>query len=182
MFYIFFSLLILQRLTELVIAKRNEKWMLSRGGIEYGSDHYRYIVALHVFFLLSFLFEVLIFQREVTAFWYLLIPILIVTQMIRYWALLSLGSYWNTKIIIVPNEIVISRGPYQFLKHPNYMIVAVEILLIPLLFQAYVTALVFTILNIVMMIIRIPTEEKALKEHTNYQEAFNLKSRFVPKR
>lgn len=182
MFYVFFSLLILQRITELAIARRNEKWMIDRGGVEHGSEHYRFIVALHTLFLLSLLFEVMVFEREISVLWYLLIPILIITQMIRYWALMSLGSYWNTKIIIVPNDIVVSKGPYQYLKHPNYIIVAVEILIIPLLFQAYVTALIFTILNIVMMTVRIPTEEKALQKYTNYQEAFNSKSRFVPRR
>lgn len=182
MFYVFFSLIIIQRISELAIAKRNEKWMIDRGGIEHGSEHYPYIVALHSFFLLSLLCEVMVFQREISALWYLLIPLLIITQMIRYWALMSLGPYWNTKIIIVPNDIVISKGPYQYLKHPNYIIVAVEILILPLLFQAYATALLFTLLNIVIMTVRIPTEEKALQKHTNYQEAFNSKSRFVPRR
>ncbi|MGM0873922.1 MAG: isoprenylcysteine carboxyl methyltransferase family protein [Bacillota bacterium] len=182
MFYTLFSLLIVQRITELFIAKRNEKWMLNRGGVEHGREHYPFIVALHVLFLLFLLLEVSIFKKELTELWYFLVPILVLTQLIRYWSVFSLGNYWNTKIIIVPNEQVVSKGPYQYMRHPNYVVVAVEILLIPLLFQAYVTALLFTLLNFVMMTIRIPTEEKALQKHTNYHEAFNLRARFVPKR
>jgi methyltransferase len=182
MFYGLFLLLIAQRLTEMYIAKRNEKWLLKRGGVEHGKEHYPYIVTLHVLFLLSLFFEVMIFHKELTSLWNILIPILALTQLIRYWSVFSLGYYWNTKIIIVPNEIVVSKGPYQFMKHPNYVVVAIEFLLIPLLFQAYMTALLFTFLNIIMMSIRIPSEEKALQELTNYQDVFYLKSRFVPKR
>lgn len=172
----------MQRVTELFISKRNERWMLQRGGFEHGKEHYPYIVLLHAMFLLSLFCEVMYFKKELTSLWYIVIPILAITQLIRYWSVYSLGYYWNTKIIIVPNELIVSKGPYQFMKHPNYVIVALEFLLIPFLYQAYMTALLFTFLNIIMMSIRIPTEEKALREHTNYAEEFNLKARFVPKR
>lgn len=182
MFYGLLLLLIVQRITEMFIAKRNEKWLLNRGGVEHGSEHYPYIVALHVMFLLSLLLEVNILHKEVTVLWYILVPILAFTQLIRYWAVMSLGSYWNTKIIIVPNDLVVLKGPYQYMRHPNYVVVAVEIFFIPLLYQAYFTAILFSVLNIVIMTIRIPAEEKALQLHTNYQEVFNLRARFVPKR
>lgn len=182
MFHLLFSLLIVQRLTELFIARKNEKWMRYRGGVEHGSEHYPFIVALHILFLLSLLLEVEIFDRNITDIWYILVPILLLTQIMRYWSVVSLGNYWNTKIIIVPNDIVISKGPYQFIKHPNYVVVAVEILIIPLLFHAYLTALLFTLLNIIMMSIRIPAEETALQKYTNYQEVFTVKSRFLPRK
>ncbi|HZH61061.1 MAG TPA: isoprenylcysteine carboxylmethyltransferase family protein [Metabacillus sp.] len=181
MFYIIFLFLIAQRITELFIARKNEKWMVNRGGIEHGKDHYPYIVSLHVLFLISYFWEVQIFQRELTELWYVIFPILFFTQLIRYWAVFSLGSYWNTKIIIVPGDVVISRGPYKFIKHPNYMVVAAEILFLPLLFHAYITAVLFTILNVVMMTIRIPAEEHALQTNTNYQDVFSNKKRFLPK-
>jgi len=76
--------------------------------------------------------------------------------------------YWNTKIIILPGADVVVRGPYSFIRHPNYLVVCLELLVLPLLFQAYVTAIVFTILNFIMLAVRIPVEEKALKEATNY--------------
>ncbi|MCM3163029.1 hypothetical protein M3607_16320 [Metabacillus litoralis] len=182
LFYLLFSLLIVQRLTELFIAKKNEKWMINRGGVEHGNEHYPFIVSLHVLFLISLLLEVIIFQKELTELWVVLVPLLVITQLMRYWSVMSLGNYWNTKIIIVPNDIVVSKGPYQFIKHPNYVVVAVEILIIPLLFEAYITSLVFTMLNVVMMTIRIPAEEKALQTYTNYQEVFTVKSRFLPKK
>ncbi|UHA62598.1 hypothetical protein KDJ21_015040 [Metabacillus litoralis] len=182
LFYLLFSLLIVQRLTELFIAKKNEKWMINRGGVEHGNEHYPFILSLHVLFLISLLLEVIIFQKELTELWVVLVPLLVITQLMRYWSVMSLGNYWNTKIIIVPNDIVVSKGPYQFIKHPNYVVVAVEILIIPLLFEAYITSLVFTMLNVVMMTIRIPAEEKALQTYTNYQEVFTVKSRFLPKK
>jgi methyltransferase len=182
MFNILFLLLIFQRISELFIAKRNEKWLLKRGGVEHGSEHYPYIVALHILFLLSLFLEVTSFHKELTNLWYLLFPILTLTQLLRYWSVCSLGYFWNTKIIIAPDEKVVSKGPYQYLKHPNYVVVAIEIFLIPLLFQAYLTALLFTILNFVMMTVRIPIEEKALRTHTNYQKAFQGRSRFTSKR
>ncbi|PGT87390.1 isoprenylcysteine carboxyl methyltransferase family protein [Bacillus sp. AFS040349] len=182
LFYLLFSLLIFQRLTELFIAKKNEKWMMNRGGVEHGNEHYPFIVSLHVLFLISLLSEVIFFRKELTELWFVLVPMLLLTQLMRYWSVISLGNYWNTKIIIVPNDIVVSKGPYQFIKHPNYVVVAVEILIIPLLFDAYITSLVFTMLNIFMMTIRIPAEEKALQTYTNYQEVFTVKSRFLPRK
>ncbi|MGM7721988.1 isoprenylcysteine carboxylmethyltransferase family protein [uncultured Metabacillus sp.] len=182
MFIILFSLLLLQRVVEMVIAKRNEKWMLKQGGIEHGSEHYPYIIALHILFFISLFLEVTIFEKEVTSIWYILVPIIAFTQIIRYWAIYSLGSFWNTKIIILPNVHVVLKGPYKYLKHPNYVVVAVEILFIPLLFQAYMTAILFSLLNLAIMSVRIPTEEKALEKNTNYEKAFQLKTRFIPKK
>lgn len=169
-------------MTEWFIAQQNEKWMVKKGGIEHGSEHYPYIIALHIFFLLVFFLEVTFLKKELTYIWYILLPILALAQVIRYWAIYSLGKYWNTKIIIVPGELVISKGPYLYMKHPNYVIVAVEILIIPLLFQAYITAVLFTLLNMVIMTIRIPAEEKALQQHTNYNESFGMRTRFIPKK
>lgn len=182
MFYIVFLFLIVQRITELFIARKNEKWMKNRGGIEHGKDHYPYIVSLHLLFLISFFIEVQVFHRELTDIWFVMFPILFLTQLLRYWSVFSLGNYWNTKIMIVPGDVVISRGPYKFVKHPNYIVVAVEILLLPLLFHAYITAILFTIMNVVMMTVRIPAEESALRTYTNYHEVFPVKSRFSPKR
>ena len=93
----------------------------------------------------------------------------------RIWCLTSLGKFWNTKIIILPGADVVIKGPYKFIRHPNYLIVTTELLVLPLLFSAYFTAIVFSILNIWMLSVRIPTEERALKEVTNYKEEFRLK-------
>ncbi|MRX70934.1 hypothetical protein GJU40_01970 [Bacillus lacus] len=181
LFYIVISLLIIQRITELIIAKRNEKWVLSRGGVEHGREHYYLIVTLHVSFLLALVLETTYFSSGISPLWPVLLPLIILTQIIRYWAIASLGYYWNTRIIIIPDHEVVSKGPYQFMRHPNYVVVAAEILFLPLLFSAYATAILFSILNAFMMLIRIPAEEKALRQHTNYQKAFTNKRRFLPK-
>ncbi|WP_318183696.1 isoprenylcysteine carboxyl methyltransferase family protein [Metabacillus idriensis] len=181
-FYIFLVIIILQRLTELFIAKRNEAYMKTMGGEEYGQKHYPIIVAVHILFLFSLMIEVIVFNKEVSPLWLVILPIIAITQIIRYWAVFSLGSNWNTKIIIVPNLEVVSKGPYKFMRHPNYLVVAVEILFLPVLFQAYATAILFTVLNAAIMAIRIPAEEKALLQHTDYEELFMTKRRFLPRK
>lgn len=180
MFVFLLILIILQRLTELILASRNEKWMKQRGGVEHGREHYPYIVALHVLFLVSFITEVLLFDKDLTTYWYVIAPIIVLTQVIRYWAVFSLGYFWNTRIIIIPNTDVVSKGPYRFLKHPNYLVVALEILCIPLLFNAFLTSILFTFTNVLLMKVRIPVEERALGKNTNYVNAFQSKYRFLP--
>lgn len=91
----------------------------------------------------------------------------------RIWALTSLGEFWNTKIIVLPEARPIKRGPYRYLKHPNYVIVSIELLVIPLLFHAYMTAVIFTILNGYLLSIRIPAEEQALAQLTEYKTTMN---------
>jgi len=93
----------------------------------------------------------------------------------------SLGKYWNTKIIVLPHAQVVRRGPYRYIKHPNYFVVTIEFVVIPLLFEAYFTACLFTILNGLILSIRIPEEEKALKTLTEYEGTFQNCKRFIPR-
>jgi methyltransferase len=179
-FYLFMGFIIVQRLVELAIARRNERWMISKGAIEYGAGHYPIMVLLHSAFILTVIFEVSYFHRELSRFWFLIIAGFLFTQAIRVWALRSLGPYWNTKIIVLPGATVVKKGPYQFIKHPNYVIVAMEIILIPLLFNAYTTAILFSILNIIILSVRIPAEEKALAEWTSYDADLDGNRRFLP--
>lgn len=180
-FLIFWCLLILQRLVELWIARKNEKWMLEQGAIEYGHEHYRYMVWMHLLFFLVFFSEKILLNREMSNAWRWLLFVFILAQLVRIWALVSLGRYWNTKIIVLPNTNVIKKGPYRWIKHPNYLVVSLELLVIPLLFNAYITVVAFTILNIIMLSIRIPMEEHALKNHTRYEGVFQSCNRFLPK-
>ncbi|MFD1738457.1 isoprenylcysteine carboxyl methyltransferase family protein [Bacillus salitolerans] len=180
LFYLFFSYILLQRVFELKIAKSNEMWMKERGAIEYGRQHYPIIVVLHVAFLFFFFIEVLAFERKLSSLWLFLLFLFIVTQGLRIWVLASLGKFWNTKIIILPNATIVNKGPYQYLRHPNYVIVVLEILIIPLMFQAYWTAIFFSLLNLWMLSIRIKVEEEALIQETNYTEQFEKVSRFSP--
>lgn len=175
LFTIVFLIVILQRLIELIVAKNNESWMRSKGAYEVGASHYPYMVAMHVAFFIALLVEVDIFSRPVSPLWSVLLTLFIIAQCLRLWCLSSLGKFWNTKIIILPNANVVAKGPYRFLRHPNYVIVTAEILILPLLFSAYFTAIVFTLLNIWMLSVRIPLEEKALKDATDYRDQFSLK-------
>lgn len=152
-----------QRLVELVIAKQNEKWMKARGGIETGSAHYKWFIYLHILFFISVFLETsmkLANQEVVFSYFYFFVFLL--AQLARFWCIYSLGRFWNTKIIVMPRVALIKKGPYKYIKHPNYVIVAVELFVIPMLFGAYLSAIVFPILHVLLLRIRIPAEEKAL--------------------
>ena len=169
-FYIILSIVILQRLLELVIAKRNEKNMRTQGAYEVGASHYPLMILLHVSFFISLLVEVTTFNLTSSPLFLVFLIMFLCVQGLRVWCLTSLGSFWNTKIIILPGANVVTKGPYKYLRHPNYLVVSMEIALLPLMFEAYFTAICFTILNSLMLSIRIPTEERALKEATNYEQ------------
>ncbi|WP_419393752.1 isoprenylcysteine carboxyl methyltransferase family protein [Cytobacillus praedii] len=176
LFYIFISLIIGQRVLELLIAKRNEHFLKQKGAIEFGQSHYPFIVAVHSLFFVSLILEVTLFHKHLTPNWSIFLVLFFIAQFGRIWALTSLGTFWNTKIIVLPEGNIVKKGPYKFVKHPNYIIVAVELIVIPLLFQAFMTAIIFTILNAIILSIRIPAEERALKSLTEYKEAFAKES------
>jgi methyltransferase len=180
-FYLFIGVIVLQRLLELRIAKQNEKWLKSKGGIEFGEKHYRLMVGLHTLFFLFYVWEVTAFDKSISTAWPLLLLLFLFTQAGRAWALTTLGKYWNTKIIVLPNSNVVAKGPYQYVKHPNYVIVTLEFVIIPLLFQAYGTLIIFSLLNLWILSIRIPEEERALSSLTQYQNTFERTGRFLPK-
>lgn len=180
MFALFIGFIVMQRLLELIIAKRNENWLKKAGGIETGQSHYRYMVIIHILFFVTYIGEVLLFQKSISPWWPLLLALFLLTQFGRAWVIFTLGKYWNTKIITLPHTNVVKKGPYRFIKHPNYFIVSLEFLIIPFMFQAYMTALIFTFLNIWILSIRIPLEEKALTAQTDYGGAFTGRRRFLP--
>lgn len=173
-FTIFIACIICQRLTELAIAKRNEIWMKRNGAIEVGKEHYPLLVIMHILFFLSLCGEVYYYNKEISSAWPLLLLFFLAIQLLRVWAMMSLGKFWNTKILVLPNVRVITAGPYKYIRHPNYLVVALELLIIPFLFQAYYTALLFTLLNAIMLFIRIPIEEKALLTYTKGGNAYLL--------
>jgi len=181
LFTIFISFIIFQRVVELLLAKSNEKWMLKQGAIEFGKRHYRMIVILHFMFMICFSMEKLLLNLGLSTLWPAIFGVFILAQVLRIWIIASLGRCWNTKIIVLPQFPVIRKGPYRFLRHPNYVVVSLEIIVIPLLFSAYFTAIMFTVLNSLVLMIRIPAEEKALKALTAYEGIFQDCHRFVPK-
>ncbi|MCL6586484.1 MAG: hypothetical protein K6T72_08240 [Anoxybacillus sp.] len=166
------------RVGELLLAKRNERIVKAMGAKEFGQAHYRWIVLLHVSFLFSFFIEGLMKGAALSPWWPLLLPLFVVVQLLRMWTIFSLGVFWNTKIFVVPN-VIVQKGPYRFLRHPNYVVVVLEIVLIPLLFRAYITAIVFSLLNAYLLSIRISAEEQALATMTNDNE-IQKRPRFFP--
>ncbi len=158
------ALVALQRLLELRLSRRNERRARARGAVERGAGHYKPIVAMHTAWLVSTFVEGVLRGPDLPAFWPVPFALFLVVQPLRYWAILSLGESWNTRILIVPGAELVARGPYRYLRHPNYVVVAVEILTFPLIFGAWITALVFSALNAVLLCMRIGEENRALAE------------------
>ena len=157
-FIIFILFVITQRLSELYIARGNEKWLRSQGAVEYGKEHYPFIVALHTLFIISMIVEYILRGSSPVDFVFLILFILLL--LFKFWALSSLGKYWNTKIFRVPGTGPVKKGPYKLFKHPNYFIVVCEIAIIPMVFHLYYTAIIFTVLNAIMLTVRIRVENK----------------------
>ncbi|MGK0618375.1 isoprenylcysteine carboxyl methyltransferase family protein [Meiothermus cerbereus] len=159
------AFVVLQRILELRLAQANLRWALSQGAREYGREHYPLFFLLHIGWMLGWLLEGLA-RQQLSPIWWLWLALFVLAQGLRYWAIQSLGRYWNTRIIIVPGAKKITSGPYRYLRHPNYLAVALELLSLPLIFNAWITALAATLLNALLLLtIRIPAEEKALSTY-----------------
>ena len=147
----------LQRLVELRLADRNSRRLLAEGAIEYGRGHYPFIVALHMLWLAALWWWVP--GRPID------IPLLLfflLLQLGRVWVIATLGERWTTRIIVKPGAPLVKSGPYRFLNHPNYLIVTLEIAILPLVFGLWQIALVFSLLNAIILSIRIGAENRAL--------------------
>ncbi|MEU7824673.1 isoprenylcysteine carboxyl methyltransferase family protein [Catellatospora sp. NPDC049133] len=166
-----YTLLILavavERLVELVVSKRHAAWALANGGREYGRGHYPYMVALHTALLAGCLAEVWLLDRPfLPALGWTMLALVAASQALRWWCVTTLGRRWNTLVIVVPGLPLVDRGPYRWLKHPNYLAVVVEGFALPLVHTAWLTALAFTLLNFAMLAVRIRVEDAALAEAT----------------
>jgi methyltransferase len=160
-FILFISLIIMLRIGELILSRRNEIWLLQNGAMEYGKKHYPYIVALHVLFIISLIIEYSTKQTASFNLFFLVLYLLLLA--FKAWVITSLGKFWNTKIYHISGFPLIKNGVYKYIKHPNYVIVITEIAIIPLVFHLYYTAIVFTVLNAIMLFVRIKEENKVLK-------------------
>ena len=151
------TLVTLERLVELPIAQANTKRLIAAGAFEVAPGHYPLIVALHALWLATLWW--LAPGRPVS------LPLLAWFGLVergRIWVLLTLGQRWTTRIIVVPSETLVRRGPYRFLNHPNYVVVVAEIALLPLIFGLWRTAVIFSLLNAVLLILRVREENRAL--------------------
>lgn len=152
--------IVAQRLGELVYANRNTRRLLSEGGEEFGADHYQYFIFLHSAWL-AVIFLMVDPLRPLNP---ILLAIFVGTQVLRVWTLASIGRWWTTRIISAPHFDLAKRGPYKFLSHPNYLVVVLEIAIVPLLMGLPWVALVFSILNAILLRHRIGVENKVLAQ------------------
>jgi methyltransferase len=152
-----------ERVAELVVSTRNLRWSRARGGREYGQRHYPVMVVLHTGLLLACVLESGLAHRSIVAAlaWPMLVVVLL-AQALRWWCIATLGSRWNTRVVVVPGLALVARGPYRWLRHPNYVAVVAEGIALPLVGSAWITAVTFTVLNAVLLRVRITTENAAL--------------------
>jgi len=175
----FLGLLVVERLAELVLSRRNAARAFARGGVEVGQRHYRVMVVFHSLFLGACAAEVLALERPFPgAPGLVALGVALLAQGLRYLAIAALGERWNTRIIVVPGLSPVTRGPYRYLRHPNYVAVVLELVAVPLIHGAWVTALLFSLGNVWLLRVRIRSEETALG--AAYAEAFAGRPRFIP--
>ena len=160
----FLAVIVLQRLGELVLSARNAQWMRARGGVERGREHFPWFVVLHTLYPIALAAEALARGGRPVAAWPLWLDLFVLAQALRLWAMRSLGAHWNVRVWVVPGTAPIRRGPYRWLRHPNYVAVIVELIAGPMLFGAWRTAIAFSVMNAVLLRARIRVEEAALAE------------------
>ena len=156
--WIVLILVAVQRLAELVYARRNTRRLLAEGAYESGAGHYPLLVGLHALWLVSL---ALFVPADRAPDWALL-AVFVVLQGLRVWVLASLGRFWTARVITLPGAPLVRRGPYRWFRHPNYLVVAGEILVLPLAFGAWEIAVIFSLANAAILTLRVRCEERAL--------------------
>lgn len=153
-----------ERLVELRLSVRNAKWAFARGATEHGQGHYPFMTVFHTTFLVACVAEPWLLDRPFPgALGFVALALAVGAQLLRYWAISTLGPRWNTRVIVLPRgEQLVGGGPYRFVRHPNYVAVCVELLVLPLVHGAWLTAVVFTVGNALLLRVRIRVEETAL--------------------
>jgi len=151
------------RLVELSVAQRNLRWARERGGVETGAGHYPVMVALHTGLLVGCVVEVWVADRPfLPALGIPMLVLLVAAHLLRWWCIRTLGPQWNTRVVRVPGMPLVTGGPYRWFRHPNYVAVVVEGFALPLVHTAWITALLFTVLNALLLRVRLRVETQAL--------------------
>jgi methyltransferase len=151
-----------ERVAELVVSQRNLAWSKNRGGVEFGAGHYPVMVVLHTGLLAGCLLEAA-YRDFIPALGWPMLAVVIAAQGLRWWCITTLGRQWNTRVVVVPDASRVSGGPYRFIPHPNYVAVVIEGIALPLVHSAWITAVVFTVLNAALLRTRISVENRALE-------------------
>ncbi|MEW5808496.1 MAG: isoprenylcysteine carboxyl methyltransferase family protein [Actinomycetota bacterium] len=160
---VFILLVAAERLVEVAVSRRNARWSFAHGGTEYGQGHYPVMVSMHALLLISCVVEVTTLHRPfVPWLGYPMIAVVVASTAVRWWCVSVLGKHWNPRLIVIPGAPLVSRGPYRWLHHPNYTAVAAEVVALPLVHTAWLTALVFSAANALVLTVRIRAENAAL--------------------
>jgi methyltransferase len=178
---VLWTLLIGQRLLELGLARRNARLLIKQGAIEVAGEHYPLIVLMHVCFFVGLFLESVFFRAKPPVWWPVPFALFLGVQGVRWWIIASLGRFWNTRIFVIPGHKPRDKGPYRWIRHPNYAVVILELLLFPMVFGAYWTMGLVSLINAAVLFkIRIPAEEKAWLELSPYERDMGEKGRFLP--
>jgi methyltransferase len=152
-----------ERLIELVVSRRNVRRLLANGGREHGRGHFPPMALFHTLFPVAAVVEVLVLDRSFPGIWgWLSLTVVFLAQALRWWAVATLGGAWSVRVVVVPDSPPITDGPYRLLQHPNYLAVVLEVAAIPLVHGAWLTAIIATALNVCLLAVRIPLEERVL--------------------
>lgn len=168
-----------ERVLELAVSGRNARRLLSAGGVEVGRRHYRVMVAFHASFPAACAIEVVFLRRPFPALLgWLALALVLAAHAVRWWCILTLAGGWTTRVIVVPGASPVTRGPYRWIRHPNYLAVIAEIAALPLVHGAWLVALAGTAVNAAILNVRIRAEERALG--VQWRAAFAQRPRFLP--
>jgi methyltransferase len=157
------ALVAAERLAELAVSRANLAWARRHGGVEHGRGHYPWLVLAHAGLLVAAPLEVGLLHRPfLPALGWPMLAVVLAAQALRWWCVATLGRRWNTRVVVIPGLPLVRRGPYRWLRHPNYLAVAAEGVALPLVHTAWLTAIGFTAVNAVLLWVRIRTEDRAL--------------------
>jgi methyltransferase len=169
-----------ERIVELVISAHHARWAFAHGAVEAGVGHYPAMAAFHTLFIFSCGAEAIFLKRAFppVAGWIALGGALL-AQGLRYWAVVTLGPRWNTRVLVLPNDTPVTSGPYRFIRHPNYLAVVIEMICVPMIYGCWLTAIAFSAGNALILRVRIKSEEAALG--APYRETFSSMPRLLPR-
>ena len=162
--YVLIVLLVsLERIFELYLSKKNELYLKSKGAVEHGQSHFWFMKIMHTLFLVSCLAEAFTKSTGPSLIqFYAFTGLVCLTQLLRYWVITTLGQRWTINVVVLPSAPLITSGPFKWFRHPNYLAVIIEIIALPMIFNGYITAILFSTLNAALLFVRIRVEERAL--------------------
>jgi methyltransferase len=162
-YYLFILAVGAERLVELAVSRRNATWSIAHGGKEFDRDHYLVMVGMHALLLVACIVEVWALHRPfIPWLGWPMVAVVLLSTVVRWWCMAVLGKRWNTRLIVIPGAPLVRRGPYRWLHHPNYAAVTAEAAALPLVHSAWLTAIVFSIANALVLNVRIRDENAAL--------------------